>query len=811
MNISQNIHKKMKILTQINNKKAHWIVSTTLLLATLCTVFSMAFSPVTTPNAHAGEKLDWLLDISKKAAKLPMYIGDIGTNFNGGRDKALSGAKDLVVDKVFGGLLEQIGRLLFWISTFFLMLAAWVLDASIIQSLDSNLINKITSIDTGWSLVRDVGNMFFIFILLYIAIATILQATSFNWKKTLGNLIIAAILINFSLFFTKVIIDVSNVFATTFHNSMKTEVDGGTRYGPATILESGLGLDTALDTMDKKIAVGDKTPDLNNITRGLLFIFGAIFNMIAGFVFFAGAFIFIKRTISFIFLMIFSPIGFIGFVLPATKKYSDMWWKSITENAVIAPVYLFMLYLVCNMIRSGNLVDVNGSDNSSMAIAFMGKADNFAIILNFIVLIGLMWGALVVSQAVSEKTASSSISFAGKMTGGMLAGTAMAGRQIGGRAGRWVSENETLKKGATSGSGITRAASRMALQGGGAAAKSSWDTRNTGAGKMAIDGFKGMSSMSGTGPISVGAGQNKGKGGVVAARSAQDEKIARSRQNLGNIIGKDQEGDPRMTERTKMEEVMVEKKVKDEKSGKMVNKMVATGKMTAVLEKDKKTGKMVKAKETLSARKAYVEQLEEQAKPPAKGRFGSFLRPTYYKTYGTRDRQAIKKGAEYAKKGDKETKDSIMAEQTLALENQLKGVESSTERAGIISKIGGNDLINIDPDVLSGETVAPHLSARQAKKIIEDKRSNLSDDHFEKWQKNLEKKIKETEVIAEKEKAEGALQYIKSGAGYANRGKTNTSVPKKSDRGSTNKDGNNFTINRGDQDSSSTNYTSDGS
>ena len=803
----------MQLFAQAHNKNLNWFVSATLLLVTFFTVVLIAFSPTITPKAHAGDVWDALLSVPGQAKDDIWGAGKIIWGKTGGAivDKAGEEVAALA-ENTLGALFTWVTKnIIFGLSTLFFAVAAALLDMTIAQSLSSTMLNNLTTINTGWGLVRDVGNMFFIFILLYIAIATILQATSFNWKKTLGNLIIAALLINFSLFFTKVIIDVSNVFAVTFYNSMKTTVNGVDHYGPSVILKEGLNLKTTFDSIDEKKALGGPDLELNNMTRGVIWLFGAIFQMIAGFVFLAGAMIFLKRTIAFIFLMILSPIGFIGFVLPATKKFSDMWWKGITENAVIAPVFLFMLYLVCGIIRGGNLISMNGTDKSSLAMAFTGDADHFVIILNFFVLIGLIWGALVISQAVSEKTASSSISFAGKMTGGMLTGGAMAGRQIGGRAGRWVSENETLKKGATSGSGITRVASRMALQGGDAAAKSSWDTRNTGAGKMAIDGFKGMSSMSGTGPISVGAGQNKGKGGVVAARSAQDEKIARSRQNLGNIIGKDQEGDPRMTERTKMEEVMVEKKVKDEKSGKMVNKMVATGKMTAVLEKDKETGKMVKAKETVSARKAYVEQLEEQAKPPAKGRFGSFLRPTYYKTYGTRDRQAIKKGAEYAKKGDKETKDSIMAEQTLALENQLKGVKDSTERAGIISKIGGNDLINIDPDVLSGETVAPHLSARQAKKIIEDKRSNLSDDHFEKWQKNLEKKIKETEVIAEKEKAEGALQYIKSGAGYANRGKTNPSVPKKSDRGSTNKDGNNFTINRGDQDSSSTNYTSDGS
>ncbi len=791
----------MQMFAQINNKNKSWVVSATLLLATLCTVFFMAFSPITTPKAHASvaEFGEWIgggiINAGTAVYNTPKHLGEFFLDPIGKGKEVIADGAEKAVDGILGEIFEQIGRLLFWISSQFLGVASWLLDASIIQSLDSGLISRITAIDEGWGLVRDVCNMFFIFILLYISIATILQATTFNWKKTLGNLIIAALLINFSLFFTKVIIDVSNMFALTFYNSMKTEVNSVDHYGPSVILKEGLGLKTTLDDLDEKKAVGDKSIEFNNMKRGIIWVFGAIFNMIAGFVFFAGAFIFIKRTIAFIFLMIFSPIGFVGFVLPATKKFSNMWWSALTENAVIAPAFLFMLYLVCNIIRSGNLVDINQTDKSSLAVAFLGDSDHFVIILQFIILIGLIWGALVIAQNVSSATASSSIRFAGRMTGGMLAGTAIAGRQVGGRVGRAVSESDLVKRGATSRSGIIRAGSRMALKGGDAAAKSSWDVRNTKAGDAAISGTLNYASELGkTGAINVGAGRDRGKGGVVGARAAEDKKIAHDRQNLGNILAKDSEGRIRMTERTAMKEEQVMKK------NKKTGKMVATGKTKMVPKKDD-DGKNIK--ETVTTRKAYVDQLREQTKPAE-----SFK----YQRYGIRDRQAIKEGIKLAEKGDKETKESLMEEKTLALENELKGAKDATERAEIVSNIGGNDLVNIDPKVISGKDVAPHLSARQARKVIEDKRTNLSDKNFEEWQKNLEEKVRDINTVgAEKEKAEGALSYIKSGASYV---KKEGSVPEKSASetiGSTDQHGNNININRGDQDSTSANYISDGS
>src|SRR4051812_35738977 len=67
------------------------------------------------------------------------------------------------------------------------------------------------AINVTWTAVRDVANMLFIFALLYTAIMTIFGKG--DYKRTILNLIIAALLINFSLFFTKVIIDAANLLS----------------------------------------------------------------------------------------------------------------------------------------------------------------------------------------------------------------------------------------------------------------------------------------------------------------------------------------------------------------------------------------------------------------------------------------------------------------------------------------------------------------------------------------------------------------------------------------------------------------------
>jgi len=78
----------------------------------------------------------------------------------------------------------------------------------------------------GWTIVRDLCNMFFILILLVIAFAAILRIESYQWKKTLPKLIIMAVLINFSKTLCGLAIDFAQVIMLTFLNG----VNGGANF-----------------------------------------------------------------------------------------------------------------------------------------------------------------------------------------------------------------------------------------------------------------------------------------------------------------------------------------------------------------------------------------------------------------------------------------------------------------------------------------------------------------------------------------------------------------------------------------------------
>jgi len=75
------------------------------------------------------------------------------------------------------------------------------------------------AVQTGWSVVRDICNMFFVLILLVIAFGTILRLQNYRMNRLLGKLIIMIVLVNFSKMIAGFFIDISQVVSMTFVNA----------------------------------------------------------------------------------------------------------------------------------------------------------------------------------------------------------------------------------------------------------------------------------------------------------------------------------------------------------------------------------------------------------------------------------------------------------------------------------------------------------------------------------------------------------------------------------------------------------------
>ena len=113
----------------------------------------------------------------------------------------------------------------------------------------------------------------------------------------LAQLIISALLINFSLFFVKIIVDVTNVLALEVHQLMGNS-------DIAAELTREMGISSFYQTLPPN--------DLKNVAGAgsiSFYIAGFCFLVIAGIVFAVGAVMLVVRFIALIFHMIFSLAG----------------------------------------------------------------------------------------------------------------------------------------------------------------------------------------------------------------------------------------------------------------------------------------------------------------------------------------------------------------------------------------------------------------------------------------------------------------------------------------------------------------------
>src|SRR6185369_3602202 len=101
----------------------------------------------------------------------------------------------------------------------FAYVAAYFFDWSISLSLNGTAY-ALDFVSQGWTTARDIGNMAFLFILLYIAFKIMFEAETNETVHMLVVVIVIALLVNFSFFFTRLAIDAGNILAIQFYNAI---------------------------------------------------------------------------------------------------------------------------------------------------------------------------------------------------------------------------------------------------------------------------------------------------------------------------------------------------------------------------------------------------------------------------------------------------------------------------------------------------------------------------------------------------------------------------------------------------------------
>lgn len=337
--------------------------------------------------AVGSEEMSWWKKVGVSVTDLA--VGVLGT-----------GAYSAGIIATLSGILTLLYPILAIVAAFF--------DASIQMSISGfKTFVDSSSIVDSWVIIRDVLNISFIFIILYIAITTIIGGAGVKTKVLIKDVIIGAILINFSLFFTRIIIDGGNILATAMFNKISSGTSSWA-FGLTGRIMNSLKLQSLLNF--NLFKASGQVNAIASLTFSIIIVCLTIW------AFLYGAILFLLRNVMLLFLLAVSPIGFIGGTIPWIKDKSSEWWSALLQQVAVAPFFLFMIFMLMKLIdgiKGGSELfgfDLMGgltNANNDYFVYFNGKtALNYGMFINAFLIIGM----LLVGTKMTKK-------LAGKMGG----------------------------------------------------------------------------------------------------------------------------------------------------------------------------------------------------------------------------------------------------------------------------------------------------------------------------------------------------------------------------------------------------------
>jgi len=290
---------------------------------------------------------------------------------------------------------------IFTFVAFLAMLAAqifsYVLNVEHFQSIMGNVV-----IYEMWRIVRDFFNLFFIFSLLIVAFSTIFQVSKYGGLKSIWNIVLAALFINFSFPIARMVIDVGNVMMYSFINDIfgmtASSLTSGvlSTSGIKDLLLPG-GFNSSLDIKFYLIIIV------------AMFMFGVSFLTLSLMMFY--------RLFMLPILVMFSPIGFAGSAIPGMSGYSSQWWDKLIKNVFFGPIAVFMVMIAVKFL--GTLTTSNIAKNQmplsqDMVNLSAGSGTILAAVVYMTIPIIFFWIAITSAEKLSSEASGMANAFGSK-------------------------------------------------------------------------------------------------------------------------------------------------------------------------------------------------------------------------------------------------------------------------------------------------------------------------------------------------------------------------------------------------------------
>jgi hypothetical protein len=384
---------KLNILTILDFLKKYFLIWIFLII--------LSFSFIPSNNSQAKKWYEYLNAATPVAGEINSVAGISGTSMDPETGKIHHGEPDCsfldtpgkcLLLPIFGFskiLLEMSGALF-----------VWIIDVDNIKTVLTS-----PALYRSWTYIRDLLNMAFIMVLLFSAFCTIFQIEAYNYKKMLWKIVLMALLVNFSFPLTRFIIDFSNIL---MYSIIKSSFFTNSQ------AQSSL-VEIAKNSALEKILSHNTWPDAASLMGAAVMIF-----MLA-ITFLAIGILLLIRIVALAILIIFSPIAFVGTILPGASSYASKWWENLFKYSFFGPIMIMGVAISVELMNgvgkdlSAKMIEA-ASKQSTSEITFLGS---MVFILMPIV---LLWMVMGVAQSMSIAGASAITTKArGAIKAGLLA------------------------------------------------------------------------------------------------------------------------------------------------------------------------------------------------------------------------------------------------------------------------------------------------------------------------------------------------------------------------------------------------------
>lgn len=301
-----------------------------------------------------------------------------GSNSNSGTNAVTNdttGALLGLINKIIVTLLGFINELIYFL--FFWLIAPLIQAMLSIHAYQDSFVNVIYP---GWEIVRNVCNILFIIAIIAMGLGTLLRVDSYQYRNLLVKLVIAALLVNFSLVIAQVILAFADTIQAQF---LPNNVD---------VIRS---LARDLMVTNTRIATWNvNSASLGSFSYTVTFFFWVALAVGSFLVFAAIAAFLVIRVVALWVLLMLSPIAYVAGILPPTASLGQKWWSQFLKYAFFTPVIAFFLNMAAVISSSTQTRSVlqsvtssSFSDSNMPALTdFVSKISSNIILLVFLVM-----------------------------------------------------------------------------------------------------------------------------------------------------------------------------------------------------------------------------------------------------------------------------------------------------------------------------------------------------------------------------------------------------------------------------------------